>query len=68
MDRHNSLVENANRYLRDADAGKLQPVYEFGTGMVDEEAIEMDSRELKIPGFRQAISLTGCDGFEDLAD
>lgn len=68
MDRHNAVVENANKYLREADAGKLQPVYEFGTGMVDEEAIEMDSRELKIPGFRQAISLTGCDGFEDLAD
>ena len=68
MDRRDSVVENANRYLRDADAGKLQPVYEFGTGMVDEEAIEMDSRELKIPGFRHAISLTGCDDFEDLVD
>lgn len=67
QDRRAPVTEAAATYLRDADAGKLHPIYEFGTGMVDEEAIEIDSQHLKIPGFSQPISLSGCDGFDDLA-
>lgn len=60
-------IENASRYLADADAGKLNPVYEFGTGMIDETAIEVDPRQVRVPGFNHTISLEGCDGFDDLA-
>lgn len=67
LDRRSSTIESTAAYVRDADAGKLRPIYEFGTGVVDEEAIEMDSQELRIPGFRHAIRLGGCDGFDDLA-
>lgn len=68
LDRRSSTIESTAAYVRDADAGKLRPIYEFGTGVVDEEAIEMDSQELRIPGFRHAIRLGGCDGFDDLAN
>lgn len=67
QDRRAPVAEAATAYLRSADAGKLQPIYDFGTGMVDEEAIELNSKQVKIPGFSHAISLAGCDGFDDLA-
>ena len=66
LDRRAPVAEAAGVYLRGADAGELRPIYEFGTGMVDEQDIEMDSRQLKIPGFTHPISLSGCDGFDDL--
>lgn len=61
------VTESAGKYLQEADAGKLNPVYEFGIGMIDEQAIELDSGQIRLPGFRNAISLKGCDGFDDLA-
>lgn len=61
------VTESAAQYLKEADAGRLNPVYEFGTGMIDEESIELDSQQIRLPGYSQAISLSGCDGFDDLA-
>jgi acetoacetyl-[acyl-carrier protein] synthase len=66
QDRRAPVAEAAGVYVREADAGRLHPIYEFGTGMVDEEAIEMDSQQIKIPGYHHPVNLTGYDGFDDL--
>lgn len=45
-------------YESAAQAGKLDPVYEFGSHLIDEEAIDINALEMRIPGFEQSISLT----------
>jgi poly(A) polymerase len=59
-------LENIAHYEVEAGKGRLKPVYEFGENMIDEDKIEMTCTEIKVPGFKHSISLTGCDGFDDL--
>ncbi len=65
--RRENSIENMAQYESAASKGELNPIYEFGANMVDENKIEMTEAEIKIPGFDKPISLAGCQGYDDLA-
>lgn len=66
LERREAVRENASAYLARAAAGQVSPIYEFGSQMMDEERIELDRDQIRLPGFAQTISLRGVDGFDDL--
>lgn len=53
-----------NAYLAEADVGKLNPIYEFGVNMIDEEKISLSSEELRLPGYAGRIGLNNNEGFD----
>jgi len=65
-ERCDKVMDRAALYLRDADAGSLDPIYEFGSGMLEEDAIGIDPRHVRIPGYPLPVDLSGCEGFDDL--
>ena len=56
--------ERVNNYLTDADNGKLDPIYEFGNNIVEEDGIKISQETISIPGFEHNISLNGNEGFD----
>lgn len=59
-----ATLEQRNSYLDSADAGKVNARYHFGTGMVDESKIVINSSSLSIPGYEQSVCLTDNEGIE----
>lgn len=53
-------------YLSEADSGALNPIYEFGTKIVDESQIKVSSESISIPGFAHDIDLEINEGFDAL--
>jgi len=51
------------RYLEHADRGDLNPIYEFGNHLVDEEQIRLDAQSMQIPGHGRQIKLDINEGF-----
>lgn len=51
-------------YLQQADEGQLNPIYEFGTDLIDESAIKISHDEIRLPGYEKAIPLGDSEGFE----
>ncbi|MFL0808966.1 MAG: beta-ketoacyl synthase [Agarilytica sp.] len=51
-------------YLAEADQGKLDPIYEFGRNLLDEDSIEMTSDSMQIPGYGKCIKLDIDEGFD----
>lgn len=64
--RRDSSREQALTYERLARAGHLQSIYRFGENMVDESAISMDCKELRLPGFAQSVSLDLDNPYDDM--
>lgn len=56
--------ERVNSYLTDADNGKLDPIYEFGNNIIEEDGIKISQETISIPGFEHNISLNGNEGFD----
>jgi len=56
--------ERANNYLTDADNGKLDPIYEFGHNIVEDDGINISQETISIPGFKHNIALNGNEGFD----
>lgn len=56
--------EHVDNYLTDADNGKLDPIYEFGKNIVEEDGIKISQESIDIPGFKHSISLNGNEGFD----
>lgn len=56
--------EHTNSYLTDADNGKLDPIYEFGNNIVEEDGIKINQEAIRIPGFKHSIALNGNEGFD----
>ncbi len=50
-------------YLTHADRGELNPIYEFGNHLVDEDLISIDTNVMQIPGYQHPISLNADEGF-----
>lgn len=57
-------VAAAGQYAAAADVGELNPVYEFGTKLIDEDKIEISDTDLKLPGYLKSISLGGSEGYD----
>jgi len=58
-----TTLSSRARYLESADAGKLQAIYEFGTGMIDEERLQIDAESLGVPGYQHKIPTAIDEGF-----
>lgn len=56
-DKRDATQLAAIEYDMQAIQGKLNPIYQFGVGLIDEEALNVGSEEMTIPGFSQSIKL-----------
>lgn len=65
--RRESTREQALAYERLAQGGQLQTIYRFGQNMIDESAIGLDDRELRMPGFAKPVSLDPENPYDDMA-
>jgi len=66
LDRRESVRASAQAYQEEAAAGRLAPIYDFGSHLIDETQIELSREHIRLPGFAQPISLQGVEGFDDL--
>ncbi|MEE4362200.1 MAG: beta-ketoacyl synthase [Pseudomonadales bacterium] len=48
--------------------GEYAPIYRFGEGVLDGPDLQIDAREIRIPGFAQAVRLDGLNPFSDMVD
>ncbi len=51
-------------YQAQADAGQLDPIYTFGSGVLDDDKIRLTAQEIELPGFAHPIDLQLNEGFE----
>lgn len=51
-------INRAHQYEQAAVLGDLTPIYEFGHNVVDGEQLSLSAKEIRIPGFEQAVSLS----------
>lgn len=63
--RDETLVEVA-KYEDRAARGQLDPIYEFGSRVIDEDDITVSREQMTIPGFSNAVSLEPIGLSEDL--
>lgn len=56
-------MATAQSYLDEADKGALNPIYEFGNNIVDEEKIQIQCDSIRIPGFEFEIPLLNDEGY-----
>jgi 3-oxoacyl-(acyl-carrier-protein) synthase len=56
-------VEKASSYLQSADKGELNPIYEFGTDLIDESQITITPDAISLPGYAQPITLGDDEGY-----
>lgn len=64
--RNERVVEAAHNYNQQALKGELNPIYRFGEGVIDEANIELTDTEIKVPGFKNAVSLALNNRYEDM--
>jgi len=58
-----ATIERAHSYLQAADAGKLDPIYEFGAGTICEEDIKITADAVYLPGYDRPITLGDDEGY-----
>ncbi len=58
--------EKAEAYQQQAAAGRLDPIYEFGSRMIQEEDIRLEVGQIHIPGFARPVLLDDCGDYDDL--
>jgi acetoacetyl-[acyl-carrier protein] synthase len=55
--RREAVLAAAAAYDAACCAGPMEPIYRFGDALIDEESIEIDAHELRLPGFAQGVTL-----------
>lgn len=65
-DKRESVIEAAHAYDEACMRGPMKPIYRFGEAMIDEEKIEISTKELRLPGFARAVDLDLCNPYEDM--
>ncbi|MFA5629892.1 MAG: beta-ketoacyl synthase [Porticoccaceae bacterium] len=65
--RRDEVRERALAYEADADKGELHAIYRFGEGMVEDDALDISSEALKVPGFGRSIDLKVENPFADMS-
>jgi acetoacetyl-[acyl-carrier protein] synthase len=58
----------AQEYDQQALQGQLQIIYNFGNDLIDDKAIEIDSEQLRVPGFAQPLLFKKDDRYSDMLD
>lgn len=64
LKKRESTDQAAASYQAQANAGQLDPIYTFGTGVLDEDQIQLSAQSIDLPGFANPIDLQLNEGFE----
>ena len=66
--REEAVAAHAQQYNEAALQGDLQAVYKFGENMIDENQIELDAQQLRVPGFAKPIPLDLENVYGDMSE
>ncbi|MFT7558631.1 MAG: acetoacetyl-[acyl-carrier protein] synthase [Flavobacteriales bacterium] len=58
-----AVVESRDAYLDKANNGELEAIYEFGSKLIDESAIELTDTDIRFPGYSKPVKLNVTEGF-----
>ena len=61
-----TVTANAQLYDEACMQGPMQPIYRFGDSMIDEDKIEIDESEVRLPGFDKAVDLDLANNYGDM--
>jgi len=64
-ERREETIERSSVYINQADKGELKAIYEFGNNIVDESKIEITPEAIRVPGYKNTITLGDAEGFDD---
>jgi len=59
---------SAQRYDQQALQGQLEVIYNFGQDLIDEQAIELGTEQIKVPGFAQPLTYKKDARYRDMLD
>ncbi|MDA0824072.1 MAG: beta-ketoacyl synthase [Proteobacteria bacterium] len=66
QDKLEVVTATANEYDERCMHGPMQPIYRFGESMIDEEKIEIDGNEIRLPGFKNSVDLQLVNHYDDM--
>lgn len=66
--RREATREAARQYDEAATQGRFDIIYNFGSDMIDEQAIEISDQGIQVPGFSQTIAYKKDERFSDMLD
>ncbi|WP_075185167.1 beta-ketoacyl synthase [Teredinibacter haidensis] len=61
--RQEQSAQVAANYQAKADKAQLEPIYAFGTDLIDEDSIIISHNSISLPGYEQPITLGDDEGF-----
>ncbi|MGR8949169.1 MAG: beta-ketoacyl synthase [Gammaproteobacteria bacterium] len=64
--KNESVAATAAVYDRQCSNGQMDTIYQFGTGMIDDEDVKIDERRLSIAGFDESVNLDLDNPFNDM--
>ena len=66
--RNVAVAGAAASYDEQMSTALLAPIYRFGEGVVEGDALQIDRTSVRIPGFEHAVSLDVENPFPDMVD
>ena len=66
LSRNEASIEAAQDYDEQMTSGKIVPIYEFGTKVVDGQDLSITDREIIIPGFEKSVDLELSNPYPDM--
>ncbi len=66
LSRNEAIIEAAQDYDEQMTSGKIVPIYEFGTKVVDGQDLSITDREIIIPGFEKSVDLELSNPYPDM--
>lgn len=64
--KRDKVREAAESYNQQALKGQFSTIYHFGEGLIDETQIKLDQKQIRLPGFQQAIDLPTENPYTDM--
>ena len=61
-----AVLESAEAYDRECNAGHMKPIYRFGDAVIDEDEIAIDEHAIRLPGFEHPINLALENKYQDM--
>lgn len=65
--KRDKVREAAESYNQQALKGQFSTIYHFGEGLIDEAQIKLDQKQIRLPGFQQAIDLPTESPYVDMS-
>ena len=61
-----AVLEYADAYDRECNAGPMKPIYRFGDAVIDEDEIAIDEHAISLPGFERPVNLVLENKYQDM--